>query len=139
MDFSSGGFTRLDIRQTDDGGFNGSAHSAGPVNKPKMDRGKRQRYTKKSWASTKLATSIFPARKPKISKKWFPDPPKSILGASKIEPGAVQDVIFNRPFTYEGSKGQVQKFLEAKIVNMAPIPCAAHVPPRFRVVMKSRK
>ena len=30
----------------------------------------------------------------KFKKKWFPNPPKSRPGASKIEPRALQDTIF---------------------------------------------
>jgi hypothetical protein len=108
------------LRTTYGGAADGSRIPPDQLNKPKLVRGKRQRYTKKSRASTKLATSMFPAKQPKISKKWSPDPPKSSLGASKIEPGAIQDAIFNRHFICEGSKGQVQKFSEAKIANMAP-------------------
>ena len=53
-------------------------------------------------------------------KKSSPDPPKASRGAFKIEPGALQDAILKRSFIEEGSRGLVQRFLEAKMVNLVP-------------------
>ena len=48
-----------------------------------------------------ISSNISAAKRPEISKKLFQNPPKSSLGvskiesgASKIEPGALQDAIF---------------------------------------------
>ena len=46
--------------------------------------------------------------------------PKSTPGASKIDPGALQDAIFKRRLTSEGSQGASSLIFEAKMANLAP-------------------
>ena len=41
-----------------------------------------------------ISSRSVPAKKPKISKNSSQDPRKSRPGASEIEPGGLQDVIF---------------------------------------------
>ena len=40
-----------------------------------------------------ISSRIFFAKKPKISKNLFQDPPKSRPGASEIQPGAFQNLM----------------------------------------------
>ena len=53
----------------------------------------------KFWASSRQVLGIHGRTHAKILKRCIPEPPKSRPGASKIEPGAHQDVIFIRHLT----------------------------------------